>query len=243
MAKNWTAYEAAKELYGNNKENIAEIGSRYPLLTRVVCLSNDAYLLDVLAALPKVTARVLETGLKEMDIEEEGQDENVENETPAKKETKAKKAKEVEDEEDTESGDYESMTTKELYNECCKRGISGKCKNRKKDTLIAMLEAYDNGEFEEEEEEKPAKKSGGKKAAKKAPEPVEEDEDDWGDDEEEEKDPYAGKSAKELYKMCIDRGIKTKQKLSPDKYVALLKKADEAENEEETEDEDDDWEI
>ena len=78
MAKNWTAYEAAKELYGANKENIAEIGSRYPLLTRVVCLSNDAYLLDVLAALPKVTARVVETGLKDIgDVETEA-DEAVE---------------------------------------------------------------------------------------------------------------------------------------------------------------------
>ena len=35
MATNWSAYEAAKEIMGNNKENIAEIGSRFPLFTRI----------------------------------------------------------------------------------------------------------------------------------------------------------------------------------------------------------------
>ena len=113
--------------------------------------------------------------------------------------------------------DYESMTSKALYKLCCDRGISSQCKKRDKASLIAVLKANDGAAGEDEA-------------------------DDWGDEEEEETDPYAGKSAKELFKMCSDRGIKTKPKQSADTYVKLLKKADEAEAEDE-DDEDDDWEI
>ena len=78
MATNWSAYEAAKEIMGNNKENIAEIGSRFPLFTRTVACANNDYLLDILKALPKVTARVVETGLKEMEVEDNEQIEEAE---------------------------------------------------------------------------------------------------------------------------------------------------------------------
>lgn len=222
MAKNWMAYEAAEAIMGNNVEEIAEVGSRYPLLTRTVAMANSEYVLDLLKAIPKVTARVIETGLKDInDVEtetEEVAEEIQEKETKApKKEAKAagkaKPKKEVE-----EDDDYESMTSKALYKLCCDRGISSQCKKRDKASLIAVLKANDGTEKE--------------------------DEDDWVDEDEEETDPYAGKSAKELFKMCSDRGIKTKPKQSADAYVKLLKKADEAEAEtEDEEDDDDDWEI
>lgn len=214
MATNWSAYEAAKEIMGSNKENIAEIGSRFPLFTRTVSMANSEYVLDLLKAIPKVTARVIETGLKDInDVETET--EEVAEETQ-EKETKAKK--EVETEDDAEDDDYENMTSKSLYKLCCDRGISSQCKKRDKASLIAVLKANDGAAGE--------------------------DEDDWGDEDEEETDPYAGKTAKELFKMCSDRGIKTKPKQSADAYVKLLKKADEAEAETEDEDdEDDDWEI
>lgn len=221
MAKNWMAYEAAEAIMGNNVEEIAEIGSRYPLFTRTVAMANSEYVLDLLKALPKVTARVIETGLKDInDVETEV--EEVEEEKAPKKETKtagkAKPKKEEADEDDTEDGDYENMTSKVLYKLCCDRGISSQCKKRDKASLIAVLKANDEGATGEDEA------------------------DDWGD--EEETDPYAGKSAKELFKMCSDRGIKTKPKQSADAYVKLLKKADEAEVETENEeDDDDDWEI
>lgn len=221
MAKNWMAYEAAEAIMGNNVEEIAEIGSRYPLFTRTVAMANSEYVLDLLKALPKVTARVIETGLKDInDVETEV--EEVEEEKAPKKETKtagkAKPKKEEADEDDTEDGDYENMTSKALYKLCCDRGISSQCKKRDKASLIAVLKANDEGATGEDEA------------------------DDWGD--EEETDPYAGKSAKELFKMCSDRGIKTKPKQSADAYVKLLKKADEAEVETENEeDDDDDWEI
>lgn len=229
MAKNWMAYEAAEAIMGNNVEEIAEVGSRYPLFTRTVSMANSDYVLDLLKAIPKVTARVIETGLKDIDDVEdvtETEAEETKDEAPKKKaekkETKPAKAntKKAADEDEEEAGedDYENMTSKVLYKLCCDRGISSQCKKRDKASLIAVLKANDGAPNE--------------------------DEDDWGEEEEEEKDPYAGKTAKELYKMCSDRGIKTKPKQSADAYVKLLKKADEAEAaEDDTEDDDDDWEI
>jgi hypothetical protein len=230
MAKNWTAYEAAKEIIeGKNKENICEIGSRYPMLTREVAVAGDKILV-ILKALPKVTARVLETGLKD----------GVEVETEVKEETKEAET-EVEDDE----LDYTDMTGANLYKLCCARGISSKCKSRKKDALIELLEKFDRGELDEEEPKKETKKAKAtsKKQAKKEEEPVDED-DDWGTEDDEEKDPYEGKTAMELFKMCKERGIKAKTKMKADAYVKLLKAADaESEAEEAEDDEDDDWEI
>ena len=238
MAKNWMAYEAAEAVMGNNVEEIAEVGSRYPLFTRTVSMANSEYVLGLLKAIPKVTARVVETGLKDIndidDVETESECVEEKDEAPkesAKKETKAtRKPKpkskqafedeadddEADDDEAVEEGagedDYESMTAKALYKLCCDRAISSQCKKRDKASLIAVLKANDGKANEDENEE--------------------------------ETDPYAGKSAKELFKMCSDRGIKTKTKQSADAYVKLLKKADEAEAEtEDEEDDDDDWEI
>jgi hypothetical protein len=230
MAKNWTAYEAAKEIIeGKNKENICEIGSRYPMLTREVAVAGDKILV-ILKALPKVTARVLETGLKD----------GVEVETEVEEETKEAET-EVEDDE----LDYTDMTGANLYKLCCARGISSKCKSRKKDALIELLEKFDRGELDEEEPKKETKKAKAtsKKQAKKEEEPVDED-DDWDTEDDEEKDPYDGKTAMELFKMCKERGIKAKTKMKADAYVKLLKAADaESEAEEAEDDEDDDWEI
>lgn len=221
MATNWSAYEACKEIYGTNRDNIAEIGNRYPLLARTVAMANSEYLLDILKALPKVTARVLETGLKEMEDDAE-----VVEEVPAKKEaaTKAKaknttKSKAVEDEEEEDlddvEDDYESMTAQALYKLCCKRGISSQCKQRNKAFLISVLKKNDGaGEVEDE----------------------------W-EDEEESEDPYEGKTAKELFKMCSDRGIKTKPKLTAAKYAELLKKADAESDSDDEEEDDDEWEV
>lgn len=248
MAKNWTAYEAAKEIYGNNKENIAEIGSRFPLFTRTVALADNEFLLDILKALPKTTARVVETGLKEMETEEPEMEIPQEEEAPKK--SKAKKQKTEEEEEDwaddEEESTYESMTAKDLYALCCKRGISSLCKSRKKDELIKLLEKLDNGEIEPTKgkgKAKEEKKATPKKTAKKA-EPVEEEDEDWGEDEEEEAtDPYAGKTAMELFKMCKERGLKVKPKQKPDVYADMLKAEDAKEEEETEEEDDDDWEI
>lgn len=243
MAKNWSAYEAAKELYGTNKENIEEIGSRYPLFARTVAMDNSPFLLDLLSAIPKVTARVVETGLKASQDEDivDAEAEDVTEAQEEKSETKKASAKKAKAEPDESGEDYESMSAKDLYALCCKRGISSMCKSRKKDALIELLEKLDNGEIE------PAKKKATAKAEpKKSAKPAKKEE-----PEEEESDPYAGKSAKELYKMCVDRGIKTQPKQKPEKYAELLKKADaeaketdsEDWDDEEAEEDDDEWEI
>ena len=240
MARNWSAYEAAKEIYGENKENIAEIGSRFPLFARTIAILNNDYVLDILKAIPKVTARVVETGLKEMEAGVDTDTEDVTEEAPVK----TKKAK-TEPQDDTESETtYESMTSKELYALCCKRGISSKCKSRSKDALIELLNKFDAGELEDEPKAKTGKKA---KSAKKA-EPVEEDteDDDWEDDDEEqeEKDAYAGKTARELFAMCKERGLKTKPRQSAESYAKLLKADDMASDSDDEEDDDDDeWEI
>lgn len=242
MATNWSAYEAAKEIMGNNKENITEIGSRYPLFTRTVACANNDYLLDILKALPKVTARVVETGLKEMEVEDNEQMEEAE----APKSKQPVQDDDGDEEDETES-EYDGMTGKELYALCCERGISSLCKSRSKDYLIDLLTKLDNGEIEPASAKKKGAKAEPKKATKakqKKAEPVEEAEDDWGDEEEEDSDPYAGKNARELFDMCKERGIKAKSKQKADVYVKLLKKADEAEAaEDEDEDDDDEWEI
>lgn len=246
MATNWSAYEAAKEIMGNNKENIAEIGSRYPLFTRTVACANNDYLLDILKALPKVTARVVETGLKEMesDVAEEPK------KAPKKVTPKSKQPVQEDDwdEEDETESEYDGMTGKELYALCCERGISSLCKSRSKDYLIDLLTKLDNGEIEPASAKKKGAKAEPKKAKNAKPkkvEPVEEaEDDDWGDEDEEDSDPYAGKNAKELFEMCKERGIKAKPRQKADAYVKLLKKADEAEDvEDEDEDDDDEWEI
>lgn len=229
MAKNWTAYEAAKEIIeGKNKENICEIGSRYPMLTREVAVAGDKILV-ILKALSKVTARVLETGLKDgVEVETEVEEETKETENDV----------EAEDEE----LDYTDMTGANLYKLCCARGISSKCKSRKKDALIELLEKYDRGELDEEESKKETKKATKGKAKKAEPVVEEDEDDDWDTEDDKEKDPYEGKTAMELFKMCKERGIKAKTKMKADAYVKLLKAAD-AESEAEEDDEDDDWEI
>lgn len=158
--------------------------------------------------------------------EEKNEEPEKEAKRPARgrKAAKAKSEPEVEEEETEEDADYESMTSTALYKLCCERGISSKCKKRDKKTLIAVLKEND--------------------AAQDA-------EDDWEDEEEQETDPYAGKTAKELYKMCKDRGLTAVPKKSADVYAKILKKADaEAAKKtntkaqvEEEEDDEDDWEI
>ena len=215
MAKNWTVAEAIVALREGNKEAQQELGARFPITT---CNAfTEEGLMNIIKALPeKVTMRVIETALKDgvqvgEVCDEPVEEENVKKETAKaeepKKERKTRTKKvepveEPEEEEEAEEG-YASMSAKELFDECKKRGISCKPKMAK-EKYIEMLEKHDNeakkaketsdddwGEDddwdEEEEEVKPAKKEekkAEKKPAKKAPakkpDPVEdEDDEDW----------------------------------------------------------------
>lgn len=234
MAINWSAYDAAKELYGNNVNNIQDIGSRFPLFSRAVMAVNDENLLDILAAIPKVTARVMESGMKyaadgeeDAEVVAEEKEEKPEKKAPAKRGRKKAEPVEEEPEEDVDEEeafdgdevDYESMTGKALYALCCERGLSSKCKKRDKNSLIAVLKAADGENTSADDDE------------------------DWDEEEEEETDPYEGKKAKDLYLMCKKRGIKCKTGMAADAYVKLLKKADAEEAEADEEDDDDEWEV
>lgn len=130
-------------------------------------------------------------------------------EKPAKTEkAKAEKKAAPADVEDTEDDDdLEGKTTKELYQMCVDAGIKVPKYGKNKAFYIAALQG---GTVEDAEDEA---------------------DDETGDD------PYAGKTAIELYQMCKKRGIKAAPKKKADVYIELLKKADAAE----AEADDDDW--
>lgn len=93
-----------------------------------------------------------------------------------------------------------AMSTKELIALCSKRGIKVPKYGKNKQFYLDAL---------------------GSDAGKEKPEPeVEEDE------AEEEADQYAGKSAKELFNICKERGIKVAPKQNSKVYLDALKKAD-----------------
>lgn len=200
MAKNWLAYEASLVLLkGTDKASLVDIGSRFPLFSNLVVRDGSESLLDILKAIPKVTARMVEMGLKGTDTDDtEEHEEEAEVKKPVKKAAPAKKAspkKKAEPEEDEEESDnpYEGKSAVELYKMCKERGLSVKTKLKASDYAKALMEADADSEVEEEEdedwEEEPApKKKPVKKAAvkpKKKPAKVEEDDeeedsdDDW----------------------------------------------------------------
>ena len=92
---------------------------------------------------------------------------------------------------------------------------------------------------DDDDDETPKTKSKAKAKAKPEPEPVEDDDDDdddWAD--EEEAIDYKSMSAKELYKLCKERGIDVKPKKAEKYYINLLTEYD-SENEED--EDDDEW--
>lgn len=131
-------------------------------------------------------------------------------EKPAKAEkVKAEKKAAPADVEDNEDDDLEGKTTKELYQMCVDAGIKVPKYGKNKAFYIAALQG----------------------------DAAEDTDGDEADDETED-DPYAGKTAKELFELCKKRGIKVAPKKKADVYIELLKKADAAE----AEADDDDWE-
>lgn len=228
--KGMNAYECAKVLYGANGEKIKEVMKSYPLFSKLVIMMNSPVLLELLEAVPKVTARVFENGLtngvedagvEEVEVEVEVETDNndfddeeevEEVEEKPKKRGRRKKVEEPESEEDEDDevvGGYENMTAKRLYEEICKRGISTRLKKRDKLTMIKCLKDHDEEMKKADKEE--TKESG-------------------------EGDKYKGKTAKELYTMCKERGIKVEPKKNAAFYANELIKADK------TEAEDEDWE-
>lgn len=134
---------------------------------------------------------------------------------------------------------YDDMTAAELYKLCCQRGLSGKCKSRKKADLIAVLNGGAADEKNTEEKSKRGRK-------KKEPDKMQEQEDDgedWGEDEDETMD-YDSMTAKQLYEECVKRGIEAEKRKKPADYIKLLKADDDQSGESDSDgDDDEDWEF
>ena len=134
---------------------------------------------------------------------------------------------------------------------------NAKAKPYSEKAVLKMLDkAYpceDVNDDEDEEDEVPKKKRAPKsnipvkKAAKKS-EPEDDEDDDYDydeeDDEEDDDAPdYSEMSAKELYKLCKERGIEVKPKKPEKYYIKQLEEYDQAQDDwsDEEEEEEEDW--
>ena len=197
MAKNWKLGEAVRAIQAGNKEDIIDLGRRFPLFSNLAAQVNEAGMAIIDCVPDYCTARKIESVLKG-DVQEaaEGEDEGEEEEAhakkaPAKTEKKApakKAAKKAEEGDDDDS--LESKSAKDLFDMCKEAGLKVKPKQDKSVYIEALKAAKDDaGEEEEEEdwgdeeeEEAPKKapaKGKAKPAAKKAPKKDEDDDDDW----------------------------------------------------------------
>lgn len=120
----------------------------------------------------------------------------------------------ADEKEGTEGVNLEAMTGKELKSYARKLGVFKNTKSTRKEDLIAAIK---NANATAEEA----------------------DEDDASEDEE--TNPYEGKTAMELFKLCKSRNIKAEAKKPAKYYVDLLTKADEAAKAAEESAEEDDW--
>lgn len=208
--KNWTVTDAVATINaGKDAAGIKEITTHFPEFALAVA-RND--LVAVAAMMPeKMTLRRLQLSAKEAedDVEDDGNEEA----TP-KISSKGKANKEAEDD-----SDYSSMTKDQLIELCVEKGLKVAKHQKPKQYYIDALNAA--GDDSEEEAPKKTSKTSGKK---------QEAEDDAEDDE------YAGKSAKELFNMCKERGIKVQPRQASRVYIEALKAA-----EAEDAGDDDDW--
>ena len=192
MATNWTLSQAlAKITEGTDKAAIQDIGRRFPLTAVALAeIGQNAGAAKIIGAVPShITARKIESVLKDGVEQDPDMDADIEDEDETKKPAKkAAKAKTEEDVEDDEEDDPVA-----LYKKCKKAGLKvapKKTAKYYKDQLAKATAAEDDEDDDEwddeEEDEKPAtkkktaKKAPAKKPAKKAePEPEDEDEDEW----------------------------------------------------------------
>lgn len=105
----------------------------------------------------------------------------------------------------------EDMSTKELIAECDARGVKVPKYGKNKTFYLEALAG--SGDADEADAE---------------------------DEEDTEENPYEGKNAMSLFKMCKDRGIKAAPRQKAKVYIDLLEAADAA-GEDDAEDEDDSW--
>lgn len=230
MAKNWTVAEVAAAINENGimNENTLDFGRRFPVTTNLVgaALTGDKNaVLQMLTALPEyVTMSKLEKAFKtaieegtpigpvagdeDEDTDVEAEDEGAEDEAPAEKPAKkaaAKKETAASDDDD----DLESKTGKELLEIGKELGIPVKAMKGKAMAIESIRKAR-------------AEQGGAMNPPTAA-----------DDSEEAEAADYSQLSAKELYKLCKERGIEAEQKKPAKYYIDLLEEADSEEDSEE----------
>lgn len=219
MAKNYTFAEAVKIINeGTDLASITDIGRRYPILlhkvTKVAAKAGEDFV-DLMNYMPDyLTANKVNTALKNAVGEVEESDDDATEAAEATEETaEATEAKTA----DAPAWD-ESMSAKQLWDILGKAGKRKLAKSTKKADLIeACKQAFGAAEATDAETDEA--------------------------ETEEATDPYAGKSAMDLFKECKKRGIKAAPKKPARFYTDLLIKADAeaAEATEATEAESDDW--
>lgn len=186
MAKNWKVGEAVRAIKAGNKEDILDIGRRFPLFANLAAQVNEAGV-ALLDCVPEYcSARKIESVLKG-DVQESEDEGSEETPAPEKKasEKKAPAKKAAKKEEDS----LESKSAKELFDMCKEAGLKVKPKQDKSVYIEALNAANEDADEDEdwgdeagdEEEEAPKKaakkaKQAPKKAAKKD---EEDDDDDW----------------------------------------------------------------
>lgn len=223
MAKNYTLKEAANIIAeGKKKDEIIEIGRRFPLLAvslaAVIAQANEKFI-DFINYMPDhITANKINSAMK-ADVEEsEADSDEDEAEAPVKAEKSEKKAtKKVEAETDS---DYSAISGSKLYEMIKSAGklndLKAKGFGTKKADLVAYLEQNPLDGIDEAEEE--------------------------AEDEAETAGKYDDMNAMELFKECKKRGIKAAPKKPAKFYVELLEKDDAANaDSDEAEAEDEDW--
>lgn len=201
MAKNWTLKEAVQVITeGTDKAAIQELGKKFPItVVAIAKMGANEGIQTIFGAMPEhMTMLKMERALKD-GVEDTEEDAVVE----------------AEDSDASEAADTDlsSMTTKQLYNLCIKRGIKANKYGKPKSYYVELLKGgSDQAEAEAEAE----------------------DEDEV---EEEKESKYGEMSAVELYKLCKKRGIKVEPKQKAAVYVAALEGVDAAAEPEE----EDDW--
>lgn len=182
MAKNWKFGEAVRAIQAGNKEDIQDIGRRFPLFLHLASQVNEAGAALIDCVPDYCTARKIESVLKgDIQPEGEAEAEEVEEEAPKKAPAKAEKkpAKKAAKKEEPEAEGLEAKSAKELYEMCKEAGLKVKPKQDKSVYIEALNAANEEEDDWDEEDEEPAPKKPAKKApAKKAPAKKEEDDDD-----------------------------------------------------------------
>lgn len=231
MAKNWTVAEVAAAINENGimNENTLDFGRRFPVTTNLVgaALTGDKNaVLQILTALPEyVTMSKLEKAFKtaieegtpigpvagdeDEDADVETEDEGAEEEAEAPAEKPAKKAAAKKEAAASDDDDLESKTGKELLEIGKELGIPVKAMKGKAMAIESIRKAI-------------AEQGGAMNPPAAA-----------DDSEEAEEADYSQLSAKELYKLCKERGIEAEQKKPAKYYIDLLEEADSEEDSEE----------